>query len=164
MMARRAPFGRFGAPALRGRQALNARPVGPTRPVGGPPPLWAALDKNRDATLSADEISAAPEALKKLDTDGDGQVTPREILQSLVNRRPGGNAHEADRPGRGDRPEAARDGNRPGPGRGDRPEAARSDRPARGPRPDRDPFRPGDRGPRRPGGEPDERPSPKPEV
>jgi hypothetical protein len=60
-------------------------------PAGGPPhrpvpPIVAALDLNHDGVIDADEIAAASESLKKLDKNGDGQLTPDEFRPP----RPGG--------------------------------------------------------------------------
>ena len=63
---------------------------GPGGPEGGrrpPPPIIAALDLNHDGVISADEIAKAPESLKKLDKNGDGQLTPDELRPP---RPPGG--------------------------------------------------------------------------
>jgi hypothetical protein len=46
------------------------------RPV---PPLFATLDTDKDGTISADEIEAAPKSLVKLDKNEDGELTPREF-------------------------------------------------------------------------------------
>ena len=43
------------------------------------PPLMAALDANRDAIIDAEEIENAPAALRKLDRNGDGKLTPDEL-------------------------------------------------------------------------------------
>jgi hypothetical protein len=54
----------------------------PGRPEAGrrpPPPIIAALDLNHDGVISADEIAKAPESLKKLDKNGDGQLTRDEL-------------------------------------------------------------------------------------
>jgi hypothetical protein len=61
----------------------------------GPPPFIGALDANRDGIIDADEIANATAALKKLDKDGDGQLS----LAELLGPRPGGGP-----PGQGDRP------------------------------------------------------------
>lgn len=51
----------------------------------GPPghrgamPLMAVLDANHDGILDAAEIAGSGEALKKLDKDGDGQLTAAEL-------------------------------------------------------------------------------------
>jgi Ca2+-binding EF-hand superfamily protein len=42
-------------------------------------PILAALDTDSDGEISAAEIAAAPEALKKLDKNGDGQLTADEV-------------------------------------------------------------------------------------
>jgi hypothetical protein len=48
---------------------------------GRPPfgPLFGALDTNHDQILDADEIAHATEALRKLDRNGDGKLTPEEM-------------------------------------------------------------------------------------
>ncbi len=74
-----------------GREGEGRR-GGRGRGPGGPgrDPLAAALDADRDGAISAGEISAATNALRSLDANGDGQLTPEEV-------RPSGR-------GRGDRP------------------------------------------------------------
>jgi Ca2+-binding EF-hand superfamily protein len=55
----------------------------PPMPPGGGPPfpsLFSALDADHDGRLSASEISAAAEVIRKLDKNGDGFVTPDEIM------------------------------------------------------------------------------------
>jgi Ca2+-binding EF-hand superfamily protein len=44
-----------------------------------PSPLLMVLDTDKDGALSADEIANAPEALKKLDKDGDGVISHEEL-------------------------------------------------------------------------------------
>ena len=63
------------------------RPEGEDGPTGGPPPghrppppLIAALDTDKDGTLSAEELKAAPEALLALDKNGDGELSPQELF------------------------------------------------------------------------------------
>lgn len=46
----------------------------------GPPPLVAALDADRDGTISAEEIANASESLAQLDKNGDGELSPRELF------------------------------------------------------------------------------------
>ncbi len=48
--------------------------------AGSPQGLFAALDADHDGQLVAAEIDAAPAVLRKLDRDGDGNLTPRELL------------------------------------------------------------------------------------
>ena len=65
-----------------------------------PPPLEATLDANGDGIIDADEIATASAALKKLDKNGDGKLTPDEYKPQRLNG-------EADRNGpRGPRPDA----------------------------------------------------------
>ncbi|QDT68255.1 EF hand [Planctomycetes bacterium MalM25] len=65
----------------RGRRGANAGERG--GPRGGGPrgggPLLGAIDQDRDGDLSASEIAQASANLAKLDTDGDGVVTRREL-------------------------------------------------------------------------------------
>ncbi len=67
-----------------GDGAASANRPGP--PAGGRVPLFGglfrALDTDHDGKLSSAEISAAPEILRKLDKNGDGVVTPDEIMGS----------------------------------------------------------------------------------
>ncbi len=46
------------------------------RPV---PPVIHALDTDRDGTISAEEMETAPESLKSLDKNGDGELSPEEL-------------------------------------------------------------------------------------
>lgn len=66
--------------------AQEQRPGGPG---GGPRmvmPIIAALDANGDGVIDATEIANASAALKKLDKNGDGKLTPDEYRP----QRPGG--------------------------------------------------------------------------
>jgi Ca2+-binding EF-hand superfamily protein len=42
-------------------------------------PIFAAVDADGDGEISAAELANAPAALKKLDKNGDGQITPDEV-------------------------------------------------------------------------------------
>ncbi len=44
-----------------------------------PSPLMDALDANHDGVIDANEIANASAALKKLDKNGDGKLTPDEL-------------------------------------------------------------------------------------
>jgi len=110
-------------------------------PPHGPPPVIAALDTDRDGTLSAEEIAKASEAIKSLDKNDDGKLTEDELRPPRDERRgprgdgPGFGPPRGDGPG-GDGPREFRRGRRdrgPGQGEGGPPE---------GPRPRRRPERP----------------------
>jgi hypothetical protein len=60
----------------------GGRPPGGNKPPGHrpPPPLIAALDTNKDGTLSAEELKAATESLLGLDKDGNGELSPQELF------------------------------------------------------------------------------------
>ena len=57
-----------------------------------PNPLMTALDADRNGVISAAEIAAAPNALKKLDTNGDGVLAAEEVLPM---REGGGGANQS---------------------------------------------------------------------
>jgi hypothetical protein len=60
--------------------AEEARPPKPPRPGKlPPPPVIAALDSDRDGTISPDEMQNAPESLKSLDKNEDGELSPEEL-------------------------------------------------------------------------------------
>jgi len=59
---------------------VETPPTDATPPV---PPLFAALDTDGDGTLDAAEIANAATALKTLDKNGDGQITPDETCPAL---------------------------------------------------------------------------------
>lgn len=64
----------------------------PGKPPQGkrpPPPLIAALDADKDGTISAEELEAAPESLKELDKNGDGELSPEEFLHGPPPPREG---------------------------------------------------------------------------
>lgn len=77
----------------------------PTPPPPGhrpPPPLIVALDTDKDGTLSAEELKAAPEALLELDKNGDGELSPRELFPHgpppPPPGRPDGEPEDTDKP------------------------------------------------------------------
>jgi hypothetical protein len=79
-------------PVARGQdEAPKKEPPKKQRPRGGAPdgaggrqftppsnPLFDALDANKDGEISAEELSGAVAALKKLDKDGDGKLSREE--------------------------------------------------------------------------------------
>lgn len=71
-------------------QVATAQDQGPGGREGGPPPLVAALDTNRDGVITADEIAAAPQSLARLDKNSDGQLTPEELRPPMPGNREGG--------------------------------------------------------------------------
>ncbi len=44
-----------------------------------PPPVIAVLDANHDGVIDSTEIDNAPAALRTLDKNGDGKLTPDEV-------------------------------------------------------------------------------------
>jgi len=116
-------------------------------PMGLMGPLMAALDTDKDGVLSAEEIAAASENLKKLDKNGDGKIDRKELLPPRPQGKQGDNA-QGPRDGKGPRDGTdAQDGDRRPP-RGD----AAPDGPRPGPRGPRD----GDRRPPAPPATPQE--------
>jgi hypothetical protein len=77
--------GRITAEDSRPQRGGNQRPNQKGEPKGPPPdgrpvpPLVAGLDADHDGKISAKEIESAPESLKKLDANGDGELTPEEL-------------------------------------------------------------------------------------
>jgi len=55
------------------------KPNNPRPPRGPVPPVIATLDRDRDGTISAAEMQEAPESLKKLDKNDDGEISPEEL-------------------------------------------------------------------------------------
>jgi Ca2+-binding EF-hand superfamily protein len=51
-------------------------------------PLLSALDTNRDGVLDDAELEKAPSALRKLDRDGDGRITPGEMSRMMSRPMP----------------------------------------------------------------------------
>src|SRR5262252_7520650 len=77
----------------------------PGRPgPGGPggrhpvPPIIAALDANHDGVIDSQEIDNAPAALRKLDKNGDGQLTMDELMPPPPAGGPGGPGHGEGQP------------------------------------------------------------------
>jgi hypothetical protein len=56
-----------------------------------PCPIIITLDTNRDHVISAEEMQNAPQALKSLDRNGDGQLTPDEFAPPPPRRASGPN-------------------------------------------------------------------------
>jgi hypothetical protein len=71
-------------------------------PARRPPPLIAALDADKDGTLSAEELKGAPEALLELDENGDGELSPQELFPHgpppPPRDRPDGEPDETEKP------------------------------------------------------------------
>jgi hypothetical protein len=67
------------------------------RQMPPPSPVVTALDADGNGIIDEKEIAASAEALKKLDKNGDGKLTPDELRPP----RP-----EGDRPGRGGKKKA----------------------------------------------------------
>ncbi len=86
------------------------------RPMG-PPAIIKAIDANSDKKISTEEMENATAALKKLDKNGDGILTPDEFAFPGHGRPPHGKEghHHGSRDGR-----PPRDGERP-PRDGDKP-------------------------------------------
>jgi Ca2+-binding EF-hand superfamily protein len=56
-------------------------------------PLLSALDTNQDDVIDAAELEKAPLALRALDRDGDGRITPAE-MSPMMGRGRGGRGEE----------------------------------------------------------------------
>jgi hypothetical protein len=61
------------------RPPRDGEPKGPPPNGRQVPPLIGALDADKDGKISAEEMENAPEALKELDKNGDGELTPDEF-------------------------------------------------------------------------------------
>jgi SAM-dependent methyltransferase len=68
------------------RKAAKRRPAAQSRPDG----LFRLLDKDRNGSLSGDEMQAASGVLRELDANGDGKLTPQEVKQQLEAAVPPG--------------------------------------------------------------------------
>jgi Ca2+-binding EF-hand superfamily protein len=83
------------AAQLRDRLGLPPGTV-PGQPAFPPDRLFTTLDADGDGKISAEEMSAAATALKKLDRNGDGAISREEVLPpgfgSVGGRPPGGGA------------------------------------------------------------------------
>lgn len=114
------PAGRMGSPGAGGMPGERpgqsgpemAGPEGPTpdvdaqqpppsdgAPASGPagmnnrpfvPPLFAALDLNKDGVIDTEELAKASESLKTLDKNSDGKLTPAEFHPARQGGRMGG--------------------------------------------------------------------------
>lgn len=114
----------FGGPPPDGNQGPPG--MGPGNGPEGrghrrPPPnvLMDALDTNHDGIIDSNEIANASAALRKLDKNGDGRLTPDE-LRPQRPPRPGGNHRgpgpdNQNRPPRRDISRATGPGGPPGP-------------------------------------------------
>ena len=73
-------------------QGNNPPPGGPGMRGHRPPPnpICMALDTNHDGVIDANEIANAPAALKTLDKNGDGKLTPDELRPQRPPNAPGG--------------------------------------------------------------------------
>lgn len=97
------PGGGQRGPGVQGGPSGQGGPGGPPPP----PPLIAALDANHDGIIDAQEIDNAPAALRTLDKNKDGKLTPDEYRP----RHPGGRGPQG--PEGGDRPSRPGDDSRP---------------------------------------------------
>ena len=87
------PSGSGGPPG--GGRGPGSRPG----PEGGPSPLIAVLDADHDHVISAKEIENAVKALKSLDKNGDGKLTPDEFAGAGPGRGPEGGGPGEPSPG-----------------------------------------------------------------
>ncbi len=83
----------------RGEGAEGRPKRGGPRPGMGGMLLMRAIDANQDGALSAEEIAGAVEAIKKLDKNGDGQITKDELQPP--KRKGEGDKGKGKRPKRG---------------------------------------------------------------
>jgi hypothetical protein len=75
--------------ALSATLAHAAEPVSPSAPLTRSiSPILAVLDADHNGTLSPSEIAAAPLALRALDLNADGMISPVEWRASEVDGRP----------------------------------------------------------------------------
>ena len=90
-----------GAVLVAGLLLAQEGPGGFGRGPGGVSPLVRALDADTDGAISTKEIKAAPGALRKLDKNGDGNLTEDEVRPEFGGRE-------------GRRPEGRGEGSGPG--------------------------------------------------
>jgi len=112
-----------GGPGERGPGERGPGERGPGRPPM-PNPLFAALDKNADGEISADELKEATASLLTLDKNGDGKLTDEETRPPRPERgQPDGPPFFGPPNGgpRGRGPGDGPPGGREGAGRGDGP-------------------------------------------
>jgi len=71
----------IGAPTVLRAQEAPPPPgnEGPSGHRPPPPPIVGALDANHDGVIDAKEIENASKALRALDRNGDGELTPEEF-------------------------------------------------------------------------------------
>ena len=77
LMAQEPPFPPEDGPGGPGPRGPGGPGMGGHRPP--PPPLIGVLDANHDGVIDATEIANASAALKQLDKNGDGELTPDEL-------------------------------------------------------------------------------------
>jgi len=99
-------------PGAGGNQPGQGRPDGGEGGRGGfrpPNPIMEAIDKNKDGTITADELKNASKALAALDKNKDGKIDQEE-MRPQFDRGQGGGREGFRRPGQGgqSRPEAPR--------------------------------------------------------
>lgn len=126
-----------------GSRRQGDRRPGPPEGRRPPPPLETALDADQDGDISAAEIENAVAALKSLDKNEDGKLTPDEYRppRPPMDRDAGGRRGEFGSRGpagdrEGDRPSFHDEGRRPGAGdcpKGDEESSPEADRGRRGP-------------------------------
>ena len=85
-------------PPPRDRKPEDGEPKGPPPGKFPPPPVIAALDTDKDGTISAEELEAAPESLKELDINEDGELSPQELHPKGPPPHDGGQGGKPRRP------------------------------------------------------------------